>query len=39
MYGSLAHTGISWPLYALVGIIALIIGMIVKLSDRVRGRR
>ncbi|MFC8915879.1 LPXTG cell wall anchor domain-containing protein [Streptomyces sp. WAC05374] len=29
MYGSLAHTGISWPLYAIVGIIAAVTGKLL----------
>lgn len=30
MYGSLAHTGVSWPLYALIGIIAAVVGKLLS---------
>lgn len=37
MYGSLAHTGISWPIYLLVGMVAVLAGGTIKLYTRIRG--
>ncbi|MGV9274761.1 LPXTG cell wall anchor domain-containing protein [Streptomyces griseosporeus] len=32
--GSLAHTGVSWPIYALVGLIAAGVGVVARIFKR-----
>ncbi|MBC7273345.1 MULTISPECIES: LPXTG cell wall anchor domain-containing protein [Streptomyces] len=36
--GSLAHTGVSWPLYAIVGLAVAGGGALMRLVSRARGR-
>lgn len=38
MYGSLAHTGISWPIYVLSGLLVASGGALVKTMARFRSR-
>lgn len=38
MYGSLAHTGISWPLYAVIGLGSVMVGGAMKLAAWLRDR-
>lgn len=38
MYGSLAHTGVSWPIYALIGLGSVVAGGAVKALTWFKGR-